>query len=391
MSSEFCTLRRRIMEQDFSRMNAPQKQAVFQTEGPVLILAGAGSGKTTVLVNRIAGIVKYGNAYASDREPAFVSASDMQRLRDCAQRGEKPDNEIVRLCAVDPCPAWRILAITFTNKAAGELKNRLVAMLGEDGNQVMAGTFHSFCARLLRQDGQALGYSSHFTIYDTDDSRRLMKECMRSLNIEERVISHKQVLNEISHAKDALISPEEYAAQAGSDFRLKKISDCYTLYQRRLREADAMDFDDLLFRTVELLETQPAVLEKYQNRYRYLMIDEYQDTNHAQYRFVSLLAEKSQNLCVVGDDDQSIYKFRGATIENILNFENQFRNCTVIRLEQNYRSTQNILDAANAVIAKNKNRKGKTLWTENGVGEKLQLHTLDNEDDEGRFISADHF
>ncbi len=391
MSSEFCALRRRIMEQDFSRMNAPQRQAVFQTEGPVLILAGAGSGKTTVLVNRIANIIKYGNAYADHREPAFLSEQQLQHLRDCVQKGEKPDVEAVHLCAVDPCPAWRILAITFTNKAAGELKDRLTAMLGDEGSQVMAGTFHSFCARILRQDGQALGYSSHFTIYDTDDSRRLMKDCMRTLNIEERVIGHKQILNEISRAKDALISPEEYAARAGSDFRLKKVSDCYCLYQRRLKEADAMDFDDLLCRTVELFETQPSILEKYQNRYRYLMIDEYQDTNHAQYRFVSLLAQKSRNLCVVGDDDQSIYKFRGATIENILNFEKQFDNCTVIRLEQNYRSTQNILDAANAVIAKNTNRKGKTLWTENGEGEKLQVHTLDSEDDEGRFIAQTIF
>lgn len=387
MNSKFCTLRRRLMEQDFSRMNAPQQQAVFQTEGPILILAGAGSGKTTVLVNRIANIVKYGKAYGSDAVPAFLSQETLDRLQRCVNNNEKPDADLISLCAVDPCPAWRILAITFTNKAAGELKDRLTAMLGEEGGQVMAGTFHSFCARILRQDGQALGYSSHFTIYDTDDSRRLMKDCMRSLNIEERMLGHKAILGTISRAKDSLISPEEFALQAGSDFRLKKVSECYTLYQKRLQEADAMDFDDLLCRTVELFETQPDVLQKYQNRYRYLMVDEYQDTNHAQYRLVSLLAQKSQNLCVVGDDDQSIYKFRGATIENILNFENQFSDCTVIRLEQNYRSTQNILDAANAVIAKNKNRKGKTLWTNNGAGEKLQIHTLENEDEEGKFIA----
>ncbi len=391
MNSPFCELRRRIMEQDFSRMNAPQRQAVFQTEGPVLILAGAGSGKTTVLVNRIANIVKYGNAYVNTEEPFGLSQDDIAHLRSIAQNGGKPDERALRLCAVDPCPPWRILAITFTNKAAGELKERLTAMLGEDGNQVMAGTFHSFCARILRQEGQALGYSSHFTIYDTDDSRRLMKDCMRSLNIEERIIGHKQILNEISRAKDSLVTPEEYALHAASDFRLKKVAECYTLYQRRLHEADAMDFDDLLFQTVRLFENEPTVLQKYQQRYRYLMIDEYQDTNYAQYRFVSLLAQKSGNLCVVGDDDQSIYKFRGATIENILNFEKQFPHCTVIRLEQNYRSTQNILDAANAVIAKNQNRKSKRLWTENGVGEKLQVHTLENEDDEGRFIAQTIF
>lgn len=380
------SLRRRILEREFARMNAPQRQAVFHTEGPLLILAGAGSGKTTVLVNRIANLVRYGNAYHSDRTP-ILTAEDENALRRCAEGIDPISERVIRLCAVDPCPAWRILAITFTNKAAGELKERLARLLGSEGEQVMAGTFHSFCARILRTDGEVLGYSSHFTIYDTDDSRRLMKECMKSLNIEERVIGHKQILNEISRAKDALISPAEYVISAGSDFRLKKVADCYTLYQQRLREADAMDFDDLLCKTVELFETAPAVLEKYQNRYQYLMIDEYQDTNHAQYRFVSLLAQKRENLCVVGDDDQSIYKFRGATVKNILEFEDQFPHCAVIRLEQNYRSTQTILDAANAVIAKNINRKPKTLWTQNDKGRLIQAHTLENEDEEGRFIA----
>ncbi len=387
---EFITLRRQILERDFSRMNAPQRQAVFHTEGPLLILAGAGSGKTTVLVNRIANLVRYGKAYNSDYVPS-LSSEDEQLLRRFAQGQEEISKQVIRLCAVDPCPAWRILAITFTNKAADELKERLSRMLGDAGTQVMAGTFHSFCARVLRVDGECLGYSSHFTIYDTEDSRRLMKECMKSLGIEERVIGHKQVLGEISRAKDSLMSPEEFTVGAGNDFRLKKIADCYSLYQKRLKEADAMDFDDLLYKTVELFETNATVLEKYQNRFRYLMIDEYQDTNHAQYRFISLLAQKSQNLCVVGDDDQSIYKFRGATIKNILEFEDQFPTCTTIRLEQNYRSTQTILDAANAVIAKNINRKGKTLWTQNEKGELLQFHVLENEDDEGRFIAQTVF
>lgn len=386
-TSTYLSLRRQALERVFSRMNTPQRTAVFQTEGPLLILAGAGSGKTTVLVNRIANLVRFGNAYHSREIPPFLGDSALETLHRFAS-GEQPiDGSLDALCAVDPCPAWRILAITFTNKAAGELKDRLEAMLGEEGRQVMAGTFHSFCARVLRQDGGALGYSSHFTIYDTDDSRRLMKDCMKSLGIEERVLGHKTILGEISRAKDNLLSPEEFTVQAGADFRLKKIADCYRLYQKRLKEADAMDFDDLLTQTVELFETQPDILQKYQNRFRYLMIDEYQDTNHAQYRFVSLLAQKSRNLCVVGDDDQSIYKFRGATIENILSFEEQFAPCTVIRLEQNYRSTQNILDAANAVIANNQNRKRKTLWTENGSGQLLQLHALENEDEEGRFIA----
>lgn len=385
---DYLEQRRRALERIFSRMNAPQQQAVFQTEGPVLILAGAGSGKTTVLVNRIANLVRFGNAYHSTDIPPFLPDNAPALLRQLADgTSSLSDSEINTLCAVNPCPAWRILAITFTNKAAGELKERLETMLGDDGRQVVAGTFHAFCARVLRQDGAALGYSSHFTIYDTDDSRRLMKDCMKTLGIDERALGHKAILGEISRAKDELLSPEEFAVQAGNDHRLKLVANCYRLYQKRLREADAMDFDDLLTRTVELFETEPAVLEKYQNRFRYFMIDEYQDTNHAQYRFVSLLAEKSRNLCVVGDDDQSIYKFRGATIENILNFEEQFSPCTVIRLEQNYRSTQNILDAANAVIAKNTNRKSKRLWTQNGKGDLLQLHTLENEDEEGRFIA----
>lgn len=385
--TEYYALRRRIMERDFARMNERQRQAIFHTDGPLLILAGAGSGKTTVLVNRIANMIKYGSAYASSEVPASLSDADMELLR-CAATGTSPaDDRVVSLCAVDPCAAWRILAITFTNKAAGELKDRLIRMLGEEGGEVMTSTFHAFCARILRREGEQLGYSSHFTIYDTDDSRRLMKECMKSANVEEKMLGHKAILAEIGRAKDSLLTPEEYAQQVGSDFRRRKVADCYTIYQRRLREADAMDFDDLLCRTVELFLTCPEVLEKYQKRFRYLMVDEYQDTNHAQYKLISLLAARSGNLCVVGDDDQSIYKFRGATIENILSFEDEFTGCTVIRLEQNYRSTQRILNAANAVIAKNRNRKGKTLWTQNPQGDALQIHTLENEDEEGRFIA----
>ncbi len=384
---EFYTLRRRIMERDFSRMNEPQRQAVFHTDGPLLILAGAGSGKTTVLVNRIASLAKYGRAYDSPEMPVSLTEDDMAHLRDCAAGTAPIDAAAVERLAVDPCSAWRILAITFTNKAAGELKERLERMLGEDGSEVAASTFHSLCARILRRHGDRLGFSSHFTIYDTDDSRRLMKECMKALNIEEKVLGHKAILGEIGRSKDQLLSPADLTAKAGSDVRLKKIAEAYAAYQKRLREADAMDFDDLLCNTVTLFRENPDVLEQYQRRWKYMMVDEYQDTNHAQYQFISLLAEGSGNLCVVGDDDQSIYKFRGATIENILSFEEQFRGCTVIRLEQNYRSTGTILDAANAVIAKNVNRKGKTLWTSNGAGSPIQTVVLDNEDEEGRYIA----
>lgn len=385
--TEFQQVRRAILRRQFSRMNDRQQEAVFHTDGALLLLAGAGSGKTTVLVNRIAQLITFGRAYHADTMPAFLSDEDWQRLQDCAHGDRPVDAEVISLCAEDPCPAWRILAITFTNKAAGELKDRLIRMLGEEGGEVMASTFHSFCARIMRREGEQLGYSSHFTIYDTDDSRRLMKECMKALNIEEKVLGHKAILGEIGRAKDALLTPDEYAAQAGSDFRKQKIAACYKAYQERLAQADAMDFDDLLCQTVRLFQQFPETLQRYQKRYKYIMVDEYQDTNHAQYQLISLLAAGHGNLCVVGDDDQSIYKFRGATIENILSFEDEFPDCTVIRLEQNYRSTSHILDAANAVIAKNQNRKGKTLWTQNGEGDPLAWYTLENEDEEGRLIA----
>ncbi|MCI9413781.1 MAG: UvrD-helicase domain-containing protein [Clostridiales bacterium] len=387
IQTEALRLRRQIIDQEFSRMNARQKTAVFHTEGPLLILAGAGSGKTTVLVNRIGNIIKYGRAYNSNEFSVQLNEDDLFLLRECAAGRVRADESVAHICGVDPCQAWRILAITFTNKAAGELKERLTRLLGDEGNDVMASTFHSFCARILRRDGERLEYSSHFTIYDTDDSRRLMKMCLKDLDIAEKILPHKAVLSEIGRAKDALLDPEAFAAQAGSDYRLKQIAACYRLYQRRLEEADAMDFDDLLFLTVKLFSECPDVLERYQRRFRYIMVDEYQDTNHAQYKLISLLAAGYGNLCVVGDDDQSIYKFRGATIENILSFEDEFTGCEVIRLEQNYRSTGHILRAANAVIEKNTNRKGKTLWTENEEGDLLQLHTLDNEDEESRLIA----
>ena len=385
---EIVSLRRQIIDRQFARMNPEQRQAVYHADGPLLILAGAGSGKTTVLVNRIANLVRFGSGYNSDYVPALTAAQE-EKLRLCADGRIPLDGEIVGLCAVDPCPAWRMLAITFTNKAAGELKERLSRMLGAEGEQVAAGTFHSFCARILRRDGERLGYSAHFTIYDTDDSRRLMKACMKELNIDEKTLGHKAILGEISRAKDELVDPPEFEARHanGFDIRLKLVAKAYTLYQKKLNEADAMDFDDLLSKTVELFVTCPDVLARYQSRFRYLMVDEYQDTNHAQYRLISLLAQGSGNLCVVGDDDQSIYKFRGATIENILNFEEQFRGCRVIRLEQNYRSTGRILDAANAIIAKNMGRKGKTLWTNNPEGDPLRIVILENAEEEAKYVA----
>lgn len=385
--SEILALRRAVLEKDFARMNERQKQAVFTVNGPLLILAGAGSGKTTVLINRIANILRYGDAYNSTYLRDDLDENDIAACKAYIENGTPLTTETQEHLSVSACAPWRIMAITFTNKAAGELKDRLCTMLGETASDIWASTFHSTCARILRRDGERIGYSSHFTVYDTDDQRRLMKNILKELDISEKNITPKSILNEISRAKDSLISPAEYALTVGDDFRLKIISRAYTTYQKRLEDADAMDFDDLINKVVELFKKCPDVLEYYQNRFRYLMVDEYQDTNHAQYTFVRMLAEKSGNLCVVGDDDQSIYKFRGATIENILSFENTFQNATVIRLERNYRSTQNILDAANAVIEHNTERKGKTLWTQNGTGAMIHLHTAENETDEAERIT----
>nr|WP_317413691.1 UvrD-helicase domain-containing protein [uncultured Solibaculum sp.] len=387
---EWIKLRKTVLEQEFKRMNKMQRQAVFSTEGPLLILAGAGSGKTTVLVNRISNLIKYGSAYHSDQAPAGITERQMQNLR-LASLGElAPEKmaELVPLLAVDPPKPWQILAITFTNKAAKELTDRLDAMLGSDvGKDVWASTFHATCARMLRRDADKVGYTSHFTIRDTDDTRRLMKECYKALNIDDKVLPVRSTLSEISRAKDQMMGPGMYLAMAGDDNRKKKIAQAYSLYQKRLQEADAMDFDDLLMQTVIMLEQNQDVLEYYQNRFHYIMVDEYQDTNMAQYRFIRLLAEGRRNLCVVGDDDQSIYKFRGATIENILSFEKQYPDAQVIRLEENYRSTQCILDAANAVIQNNSERKGKKLWTRNGQGDKIDLYDADNEMEEAKFIA----
>ncbi len=330
----------------FSHMNKMQQQAVFSTEGPLLILAGAGSGKTTVLVNRI----------------AYILQSQL-------------------------CNPWNILAITFTNKAAGELKERICSAVPEGGNDIWAATFHSTCARILRRYGDRIGYSSHFTVYATDDQKKLAKDIMKQLNIDEKILPVKAVLSEISKAKDKMLSPEEMLKQAAYDNRKASVAKVYEIYQSRLKTADAMDFDDLLCQTVNLFEKCPDILGYYQNQFKYIMVDEYQDTNKVQYRFVSMLAEKYGNICVVGDDDQSIYKFRGATIENILSFENTFKGAKIIRLEQNYRSTQNILNAANEVISNNTMRKGKTLWTENGEGDKIEVHSCENERDEANFVA----
>ena len=384
MYTDFSKAKQAALKKYFSRMNQMQQEAVFAVDGPVLVLAGAGSGKTTVIVNRIANMINFGNAY-NDNSQAKTD-SDITFLNDYAE-GKTDDYETLRdIVAVNPVKPWNILAITFTNKAAGELKERLSSMLGEDYSGIQASTFHSACVRILRAEIDKLGYGNDFTIYDSDDSQRMIKNCMAEADVSEKQFAPKTILSEISSAKDKMISPAQLLKESASDYRKKIISRLYTVYQERMKAANALDFDDILVLTVELFEKFPEVLEKYQNRYKYIMVDEYQDTNHVQFRLVSLLAKKHGNLCVVGDDDQSIYRFRGADIENILGFEKQFAGAKVIRLEQNYRSTQTILDAANSIICNNNGRKEKTLWTAGEKGNKIYWYKSVDENDESKFV-----
>ena len=387
LTQEFCALRDQYIESKFSRLNPAQKQAVFTTEGPLLILAGAGSGKTTVLVNRIANIIRFGSAHGSAELPAPVTAQDVADLRAALESGRDLAREAQRL-AVRPARPWNVLAITFTNKAAGELKDRLRAMLGETvGGDVHASTFHSACVRILRRDAERIGFPKSFTIYDADDQQRVIKQIYKDLMIDDKFLPVKSAVGQISAFKDKLITAEEVAAEAPRDTKAALISKIYTAYAGRLRTAGAMDFDDLIFHTVRLLQTDEEARSYYQNKFRYVVVDEYQDTSVAQFHLVRLLAGGTNNVCVVGDDDQSIYKFRGATIENILNFEQVFTGARTIRLEQNYRSTSNILDAANRVIKNNAGRKGKTLWTQNGDGAKVHHYTAASEQDEASHIA----
>ena len=380
----YIAARRAVIEADFARLNPMQRQAVLATEGPLLILAGAGSGKTTVLINRVANLLKYGRASDTDEMPENATEADLAVL----EAGPSPEAQ--RIAAYGRVEPWRIIAITFTNKAADELKTRLEGMLGPDANDIWARTFHSACVRILRRDADRLGYPRDFTIYDTSDRLSVMRAILRELDLDDKVYPPKSVLARLDSARDELLSPELFAQRYGSsgDVRLRKTAEIYKLYAQRLFAAGAMDFDDLLYNTVRLFRECPDVLEHYQRQFKYVLIDEYQDTNNLQYLLASMLAGGWGNICVVGDDDQSIYKFRGATIENILSFEKEFKGCRTIRLEQNYRSTGHILGAANAVIANNTERKGKTLWTNAGAGDKLLLYTAQNEDDEAQFVAS---
>lgn len=389
--TRYAAARRRYIEAQFGNLNEMQRQAVLTTEGPLLLLAGAGSGKTTVLIHRIANLIRYGCGSDSQEVPPEATQEDLAFLEGLSREPTEADRQRAdRLCALRPAAPWSVLAITFTNKAANELKSRLAQAVGPQAGDIWAMTFHSACCQILRREGDRLGFSRSFTIYDTGDSERIMKDIIKNMNLDDKTFPPKTVLNRISRAKDKMQSPADFekTAKASGDYRLEKISQAYAEYQRRLRANNAMDFDDIIFLTVQLLEEYPEVREHYQRRFRYVLIDEYQDTNLIQYRLAALLAGRYENICVVGDDDQSIYRFRGATIENILNFESNYKGARTIRLEQNYRSTQSILNAANAVIAHNQGRKGKTLWTDNGQGDPILIYEAYNESEEANFVAG---
>ncbi len=387
LREKYLNAKRRLFDKVYGeRLNPEQCRAVFTAKGPLLVLAGAGSGKTTVLVNRIAYLIKYGNAYFSDFVPDGLTEEAVRALELAEAMSPDEISEILPQFITEQTPPWSVLAITFTNKAAREIKNRLLSTFEDPdvANSVWSGTFHSVCLRILRKYSDRIGLREGFSIYDTDDKKRLVTMCMSDLDVDEKRLSVKVVCSAISKAKDELKTPDNYDTAA--DVRGRDVLAIYKLYQRRLMEYNAVDFDDIIMKTVELFENNPDVLEYYQNKFRYVLVDEYQDTNYAQFVLTKLISDKYRNIMVVGDDDQSIYKFRGATIENILNFDKTYADSTVVKLEQNYRSTGNILDAANAVIRHNADRHGKRLWCDKGEGAKIILKEADDQNDEGRYI-----
>ncbi len=392
MNKELCrriiTAKRALFDKLYAALNERQREAVFTVDGPLLILAGAGSGKTTVLVNRIAHIIKYGNAYLSETLPENLTEADAEKLESALELSTSEIAEILTEYAEDAAAPWQILSITFTNKAANEMKERIAKVLGDESmaKEVWAGTFHSICVRLLRRFGEAIGYARDFSIYDSDDQKRLVTSCQKDLGIDDKMFPVRATMTAISRAKDRLMSAEDFESEAGSDFRLQKIAEVFRLYERRLKEAMAVDFDDIIVQTVRLLRECEEARGYCQNRFRYVCVDEYQDTNRAQLELVRLLSGRYNNIMVVGDDDQSIYRFRGATIENILGFDKVFESAKIIKLEQNYRSTQNILTAANAVIKHNFGRRGKELWCDRGEGDKIRVKKLQNQNEEAKYI-----
>ena len=389
--NRFVAARQAYIEKQFEKLNPMQRKAVLATEGPLLLLAGAGSGKTTVLINRVANLLRYGRGSDTNEVPDTVTEEDVFFLESLTfPCSEQEKNRADYLCAVEPAAPWTVLAITFTNKAANELKERLSLSIGPGAEDIWAMTFHSACCRILRREIEVLGYDRNFTIYDSSDSERMMKAVLKEIGLDDKMFPPKYVLGIISKEKDTYSTPDDMQKRLweAGDARYEPIVRAYRLYQKKLKENNALDFDDLIFLTVKLLQENDDIRTYYQRKFKYILVDEYQDTNHLQYLLTSLLAGGRENLCVVGDDDQSIYRFRGATIENILDFEKQYRGARVIRLEQNYRSTQNILKAANAVIANNIGRKGKNLWTTNSVGEKITVYEAPNESQEASYITS---
>ncbi|MBQ9692233.1 MAG: UvrD-helicase domain-containing protein [Clostridia bacterium] len=384
-NQKFITAKRNLFDKLFDNLNEKQREAVFTVKGPLLILAGAGSGKTTVLVNRIGYMIRYGNAYLSEETPEWVTDEHIAELENALTLPKEEIETVLDKYAVAPIPAWSILSITFTNKAANEMKQRLEKRVGDKAAEIWAGTFHSICVRLLRRFGDRLGYAQGFTIYDTDDQKKLIVSVLKDTNTDDKMFQPKSVMNFISSAKDRLKTPSEVASEC-KDFRETKMAELYKEYQKRLKTANAVDFDDIIMQTVALLQQDGEVLSYCQNRFKYVLVDEYQDTNHAQFVLTKMIAEKHRNLMVVGDDDQSIYRFRGADIENILNFDRELPDAKVIKLEQNYRSTKSILDTANAIIKNNTSRHGKSLWTDKEGGAKVFLRRLDTQNDEAKFI-----
>ena len=388
-ASRYVAARQAVIARDFARLNPEQRRGVMTTEGPLLLLAGAGSGKTTVLINRVANLLTYGRGSDSEEVPSWATEDDLAFLEHYPDKPTAQERyRAIHLCAVEPAAPWSVLAVTFTNKAAGELRDRLQSYGIEGAESVWALTFHSACVRFLRRDIDRLGFSNDFTIYDTDDSRRVIKDIVKEMGLDEKAFPPREVLSVISRAKDAMESAQDFARRwnGSGDWRRERIAKIYARYDQTLREAYALDFDDILLHAVTLLQSYPEVRDYYRSKFRYVLIDEYQDTNRLQYLLMRQLVGKNGNICVVGDDDQSIYKFRGADISNILNFEKEYRGTRTIRLEQNYRSTSHILDAANAVIRNNTGRKGKTLWTDRGDGDKVTIKTVFNEADEANFV-----
>ena len=389
LEQRYINAKRALFDKAYASLNDKQREAVFAVNAPLLVLAGAGSGKTTVLVKRIGFILKYGNAYHCEDVPFDISEEEVLRMETARDLPKEEFLPLLSDFAVNACEPWRMLAITFTNKAAGEIKSRLAAELGDEeiAKEVWAGTFHSICMRILRVNADKIGFPPGFSIYDAEDSKKAIAAAMKAVNVDEKAFPIKSVMHTISAAKDKLMTPDMLEDSDTSDFRIRKIAAIYRAYQEELGRSSAMDLDDIIKKTVELLQSNEDIRKYYQRKFRYVCVDEYQDTNYAQFVLTSLLAGEHRNLMVVGDDDQSIYKFRGATIENILNFDKVFGEAKVIKLEQNYRSTGIILDAANAVIANNVGRKGKSLWTAAERGERITVKKLDDQNGESRYVT----